>query len=376
MLEAPTKSPYTMTISRLTIDKLGVKLYDRDSAVLAELVANSYDADATHVEISAPMGELLATRSRRKLIDKGYQIVVSDNGCGMTPEQVNEFYLVVGAERRNDPKRGEKSPTFGRRVMGRKGVGKLAPFGICNNIELISSGGSETDGLDPAGHPARGFLTAHVKLSRAEILTDTDSEYNPAAGPLDGRVLPSTGTTLTLSGFEHRHVPSLDDLARQMAQRFGVTTRDWQIVLIDNLTTEDIPQHRKIVSTFDVETMENTIINLHGDQVTGPDGKILDDLDSGFTYEGDFYPVTGWVGYAKEPYKDDLMAGVRIYCRGKIAAQTAIFGRRAGFTGEYNVRKGKPLFERFVSELETLGYLVNTKVLQVADYGIPNIDDG
>ena len=37
---------YRMTISRMTIDKLGVKLYDKVSAVIAELVANAYDADA------------------------------------------------------------------------------------------------------------------------------------------------------------------------------------------------------------------------------------------------------------------------------------------------------------------------------------------
>ena len=38
--------PYELRISRLTIDKLGVKLYDMVSAVVAELVANAYDADA------------------------------------------------------------------------------------------------------------------------------------------------------------------------------------------------------------------------------------------------------------------------------------------------------------------------------------------
>ena len=32
------------------------------------------------------------------------------------------------------------------------------------------------------------------------------------------------------------------------------------------------------------------------------------------------------------------MAGVRIYCRGKIAAQTAVFNMKAGFTGEHDVR--------------------------------------
>jgi hypothetical protein len=43
---------YVMTISRLTIDKLGVKLYDRMSAVIAELVSNGYDANATQTGTS------------------------------------------------------------------------------------------------------------------------------------------------------------------------------------------------------------------------------------------------------------------------------------------------------------------------------------
>ncbi|MBE9204747.1 hypothetical protein IQ218_16560 [Synechocystis salina LEGE 06099] len=66
-----------MTISRLTIDKLGVKLYDKVSAVIAELVSNSYDADATEVEIKAPMGEFLATKSNMALFALvGYKVLV------------------------------------------------------------------------------------------------------------------------------------------------------------------------------------------------------------------------------------------------------------------------------------------------------------
>ena len=61
-------------------------------------------------------------------------------------------------------------------------------------------------------------------------------------------------------------------------------------------------------------------------------------MSAGFSIDGHTYPVRGWVGYAREPYKDDLMAGVRIYCRGKIAAQTNIFNQKAGFTGEHSVR--------------------------------------
>jgi len=65
-----------MTISRLTVDKLGVKLYDRISAVIAEIIANSYDADAEQVTIKAPMGELLANKVKGKVQDRGFMIEV------------------------------------------------------------------------------------------------------------------------------------------------------------------------------------------------------------------------------------------------------------------------------------------------------------
>jgi len=52
---------------------------------------------------------------------------------------------------------------------------------------------------------------------------------------------------------------------------------------------------------------------------------VLTDVQAGFDFGGTFYPLTGWIAYSKVPYKDDLMAGVRIYCRGKIAAQSHIF---------------------------------------------------
>jgi hypothetical protein len=75
----------------------------------------------------------------------------------------------------------------------------------------------------------------------------------------------------------------------------------------------------------------------HG-RVLNASNKKIEDLAAGFEHDGRFYPITGWVAYSKKPYKDELMAGVRIYCRGKIAAQTHIFNMRAGFTGEYDIR--------------------------------------
>jgi Histidine kinase-, DNA gyrase B-, and HSP90-like ATPase len=342
--QATSAPKYVMKISRLTVDKLGVKLYDRVSAVIAELVANSYDADATKVAITAPMGEYLATRVQGEMKDRGYEIVVADNGSGMTPEEVNRFYLRVGAERRKD-ERGDTSKKFGRKVMGNKGVGKLAPFGICQQIELLTAGGKPVAGKDESGKAAKGFLRAHLILDRGGILKDEEVDYEPAVGDLDGTVAKSTGTVITLRNFAYRRVPSIEDFSRQLAQRFGVKSSDWKIELIDAVKTPTDPTYKAVVGQFAVNTMENTEISFKpgkNGEIEGKafdsDGEAIDGVNAGFAYEGKNYAIRGWVAYAKEPYKDDLMAGVRIYCRGKIAAQTSVFNRRAGFTGEHDVR--------------------------------------
>ncbi|MBB3172888.1 hypothetical protein FHR90_000702 [Endobacter medicaginis] len=339
---------YVMTISRLTVDKLGVKLYDRVSAVMAELVANSYDADATEVTIEAPMGTYLATSKG----DAGYRIVVQDNGIGMEPDVVNPFYLKVGGERRKDPKRGNLSTKYKRRVMGRKGVGKLAPFGICNTIEVISAGGDLVDGLDAEGKPAKGYLTSHFVMKRSDIMTDHDDEYRPEIGALDKRVSSQHGTTLILSDFIRRMVPEMPTFSRQLSQRFGVSAANWSVKLVDTEKAVGTPSREAMVGSFSIETMPNTMVTFTGNdteataasqmsewQAIGPDGNQLLGFSAGFVHsDGRFYPVKGWIAYAKESYRDELMAGVRIYCRGKIAAQTPLFNLKSGFTGEYQVR--------------------------------------
>ncbi|MEK7996970.1 MAG: ATP-binding protein [Planctomycetota bacterium] len=343
--ETVTANPkYVMKISRLTVDKLGVKLYDRVSAVIAELVANSYDADATKVTITAPMGEYLAGRSQDEIKDRGYSVEVADNGSGMTPDEINPYYLRVGAERRKD-ERGDRSKKYGRKVMGSKGVGKLAPFGICQQIEVVSSGGQLSEGKDESGKKAKGYVTAHLILDRNEILKDEEFDYRPKVGRLDGTVAKSTGTTVTLRMFAYRRVPTIEEFSRQLAQRFGVKSTKWKIELIDGIKTPKDPNYKAVVGEFEIKTMENTEICFKPDtngeidgRVLDSNGQPLDNIKAGFTCGGKDYPISGWVAYAKEPYKDDLMAGVRIYCRGKIAAQTSVFNRKAGFTGEHDVR--------------------------------------
>lgn len=106
------------------IDLLGHQMYGGPVPSVTELVANAWDADAEKVEISIPADV--------KTLNA--EIVVRDYGSGMSFEELNNYYLHIGYERRN---RGERTPK-GRLVMGRKGIGKLAGFGIAEDIIVTS----------------------------------------------------------------------------------------------------------------------------------------------------------------------------------------------------------------------------------------------
>ena len=332
-----------MKISRLTLDKLGVKLYDKVSAAIAELVANSYDADATKVVVSAPMGKLLTKKQGDIVSDLGFKIKIEDDGIGMTPKQMQKFFLIVGAERRNNTDQGSKSKNFQRKVMGRKGVGKLAPFGICRTIEVISSGGEKIKRQENGDEKER-YITSHIILNyEAAVSNASDDPYYPKIGPRDRMLSDHRGTTIILRDFNHRRVPKIETLSRQIAQRFGIKSENWGIILKDNNPEASPKQSCQIVGDFDVSTMYNTKIRFDpdadpGSRVIGPNSESIDDLHPGFYHEDKFYSVKGWIAYAKESYKDELMAGVRIYCRGKIASQTNTFNMSAGFFGEHTVR--------------------------------------
>ncbi|MBE2279671.1 MAG: ATP-binding protein, partial [Ignavibacteriaceae bacterium] len=314
-----------MKIVRSTIDKLGVKLYDKASAVLAELIANSYDADAKSVKVKIPIGEWLAsrikdgtfvdkegrTRTKWKNVDRGFEIIVEDDGCGMTPDEMQNFYLNVGMDRREDINRGSLSKKYKRKVMGRKGVGKLAPFGICKEMEIISSGGTDT---------GKGYFTSHIILKYDDIVEDTSKDYKPIIGSFDESYQPNSGTKIILRIFDYRHIPDKNMLNRQISRRFGLESRNWKVEISDSQKDDKFT-----IGQFDDlnEKMDGTLTNLDDKFI------VIDEIN---------YPVKGWVAYSKEPYKDEEMAGIRIYARGKLFATTRDFGLKAGFTGEHTIR--------------------------------------
>ncbi|MGP2436085.1 ATP-binding protein [Streptomyces sp. JW3] len=303
--------PYAMHISRLTVDKLGIRMYDRVSAVLAEVIANAYDADAENVKVHLPWGVFLAAKPGAAPVGP-YEISITDDGHGMTAAEVNSNYLTVGSDRR---KRFGKDSSLhkNRPVMGRKGIGKLAPFGICETVEVLTAGGAKTD---------KGYEVAHLILSLNDILDDTHDVYHPTPGPLNGTWAPKHGTTIKLRDFRRKKVPTGQELHRQLSARFGIQRIDWDVELHN--TEESLFTESLHLGELDIEILDETKM-------------ILDDRCVE-TEAGEKLPISGWLAYTRKPYKDEAMAGVRIFSRGKIVSQTRDFGIPAGFHGEYSIR--------------------------------------
>lgn len=341
------ETPYVLRISRKTIDKLGVKLYDRVALVISELVSNSYDADAHDVTVRAPAGKFLATRKNGKVEDRGFEIKVEDDGLGMTPEQLSAYYLVVGSDRRTDA-RGGTSPG-GRPVMGRKGVGKLAPFGICKTIEVVSAG---ADDAAPSPDASKPFHVSHVILNYDDITGLEDFDYQPERGDRDRTYSATRGTTIILRDFLTRKVPDIESMSEEIAQRFGNLLEDdaAQDKFVAQLVDNDAPLLTPhLVRQLDLPQMPSTRFDFSGPEptlarddangyATAHENGEATSLKPGFWFEGKFYPIVGWVGYSKEPVKRDIAAGIRIYCRKKFAAQTLTFEMASGFHGEYQVK--------------------------------------
>ena len=126
---AAPSSDYRMTLSLNVLRHLGINLYSNVPAVLSEVVANAWDADAKTVDI--------------KIDAQTGRITVVDDGLGMDLVDINEKYLTVGYERRKT----EPVTPSGRGVMGRKGIGKLSLFSIARSVEVHTVKNGEKHGF-------------------------------------------------------------------------------------------------------------------------------------------------------------------------------------------------------------------------------------
>lgn len=237
---------YKMKISKNVLQHLGVQLYDTISAVLSEFISNSHDADANNIKIYIEgsdgnkkdvFGKCLSKRNGESL---GYKLIIEDDGHGMNPEEINEYFLNVGRCRRE---KGQSTTPKGRPVMGNKGIGKLAPFGICSKMEIISSGGKFIENSKESG-----YRTGHIILEKDKIFDKEEdaSDYEPRRGESDREIQSNHKTKIILSEFDYKQVPEKSLLASQIASRYDIDSLGLKIVLHDTTLEEiEIPTKNK-----------------------------------------------------------------------------------------------------------------------------------
>jgi signal transduction histidine kinase len=119
------------TVDSALLRELGEKLVETVHLALSELVKNSYDADATKVEV------IFETRKNGK-----ERIRIVDNGTGMNFEAVQKYWMRIATTNKF---RKNISSFYGRELTGAKGIGRFSCRRLGEKLTLITHGTTSGD---------------------------------------------------------------------------------------------------------------------------------------------------------------------------------------------------------------------------------------
>jgi hypothetical protein len=271
---------FRMQFQPQTIEHLGLRLYSSLPPVIAEVVTNAWDAEANRVDITFPTGTL----------GDQDEVIVSDDGHGMTAGQLQADYLEIGRNRRAATK-SDTSESGTRRVTGRKGLGKLAVFGVASELEVRT---------------VRDKFAVTLRLNYDKMKKwPKGQDYEPdivmnRSGPTkDG-----AGTEVRIRSL-HRTKPIQDAwLRRGLARRFRMIGQGQGFEVYINgqpITAADQRLRQACKRSWDVTA-----------------------LDVGGAVDADnVWNVTGWIGVLESSSQTDR--GVDIYARGKAVELDSMF---------------------------------------------------
>jgi hypothetical protein len=287
------------------IDHLGIQMYQSPTAALAELISNSWDADAENVELTLPVS-----------LGADSVITIRDDGNGMTFDECQSRFLNVGYDCR-DGKAISTSKVKSRPLLGRKGIGKFAGFGIAKTItvDTISRLNGEHTVFALNLETLRG-----TKYIEGQTRIDTQV----ADGPDQNRI-GEHGTTFTLSSLELKRAPSILQFTRSMSRRFLLAERssDFSVKVNGDALPVDIDSgQEEYVFPRDYAA---------GEMPTGMSidaaGWAVESLPAGRTIK--------WrIAFFEEPIKEDDLRGVSIFANGKLAQRPFTFNIVGGISAQ------------------------------------------
>ena len=214
---------YELNIDPRILELLGPSLYTNIYYVLAELIANAYDADAHNVYI----------------IDNNDDITVEDDGKGMSYDKGDvQNYLNVAAVSRNSIV--DSYTPSRRKKMGRKFVGKLAALSVSEDVLVKTECNGEKSGF---------VLSRHIaENSMLTPLSDEQITFEKISG---------NGTSIVMQNPQYKLHNSLRAIKRNLLKIFPLVNQDFKIHLCRGSETE-------IIEDFDKEMIAelSTLITL------------------------------------------------------------------------------------------------------------------
>lgn len=300
------KRKLEMTISLNALEHLGINLYSNIPAVLSEIVANAWDADATKVSVS---------------IDKvNGTITIEDDGTGMDRDGVIDRFLTVGFKRREQL--GDITPS-GRLPMGRKGIGKLSIFSVAQVAEVFTTLNGE-----------KTAFRMDREIIRKAIAGKGQTNYEPeelSTWPKDLKV----GTRIVLSKTSKSlSVMTAEGLRRRVARRFSVIgPKNKFEVSVDGqkIGPEDRAYHNVVQYLWtygDQAEFTKACKNLERSAESRTIAVTAELAKAGLS-------LSGWIGTVSKPdqLKDeegDNLNRIAIFMRGKLAQEDVLdeFGQK------------------------------------------------
>lgn len=264
-----------------TIEHLGVSLYSKLPSVLSELISNSWDADATKVSINFIEG-------------KAKEIIYTDDGEGMTFSELNDKYLVIGRNRRKELEK--QTSTNGRPIIGKKGLGKLSVFGICDEIEVIS---------------VKNGLKNHFVMDLNDIKKSRGNVYSPNLITFNENTTLKSGTTIKLKRMRRKSGFQLDEIALNLSKKFIIFSEMETVIFKNNDNLNKI----NVTNELKYQSLKTEF------EWSFPN-KSYDDK---YPYWSD---VKGSIITLETPVKDTDMRGIYLISRGKIVNTASFYGAR------------------------------------------------
>lgn len=214
---------YKLNIDPRILELLGPSLYTNIYYILAELIANAYDADARNVYI----------------ISNKDDITVEDDGKGMSYDKgdINKYLNVAAVSRTSD---SDAYTELKRKKMGRKGVGKLAALSVSENVIIKTIKHGEKSGF---------ILSRYINENNMLTpLNDDEISFQKVIGD---------GTSVVMQQPQYRLHNTLDAIKRNLLKIFPLINKDFKLHIVRG--TEEC-----IIEQYDQETIKelSTLITL------------------------------------------------------------------------------------------------------------------